>query len=321
MNRIVLNVETLDEIRMDCGKHALYPIINHMGDDIDYFLLNSFHTYVVSEDKVLTLQEVECDFYKELGYVFEKKNDNIDFIDYVKIKLENNQPLYIMCDLFALPRFKSPDKNGHGFHAVCVYGFDDEEQKFFIIDHEYHDSFLYIKQEISYDDLRNASISCEKHLNYASIRTIKKDMTSRDMKNTPIETFKNNFIQYEDLMKKGFDNILQYWGILKQKFVNDNPENVKNFISLSHSHIGNIMNQKIYEQAIIKKYFPTEQFIAQAENRTFCINYIYAVMAKYMMKPKENAALYNSLAGKFELFYQQEVNIHDNFIRKFSVEE
>ena len=312
MNKVILeNVKPMDEMRMDCDDHALYPIISYMGNDIDYFILNSFHRYILAEGNALISQKIELGLYEALGYSFESKTTNSDFINYLKSKINNNQPLYVMCDLFALPRFKSPDKDAHAYHAICVFGYDDEEKKFHIIDHKYHDSFLYIKQEISYDELYNASMSCEKHLNNALIITLHKHMDKENRNGNPIETYKNYYLQYDRAIETGFKNILLYWDTLKEMLIHDEPEKAKEFIRATHSQIGNIMNKKIYEQSVIKKHFPCEQLIIKAENRVFYINYIYAVMVKYIMKPPGSYEIHSVLEEKFNLFYQCEVELHN----------
>lgn len=44
----------------------------------------------------------------------------------------------------------------HFSHAFLIYGFDDNTEKFHIIEHKYNNSVIYMKRQIGYDDI----ISC-----------------------------------------------------------------------------------------------------------------------------------------------------------------
>jgi len=310
MNRVILdNVNPLNDVRLDCDKQAIFPILTSLGVDLGCLLLNSFAKYEIFDNQALRIVQIETNTIKDLGFEYEYADENCDALEYIKDKLIVGQPLVITCDCFGLPMFESTHKIAHAEHAICIYGFDDQTQEFHIIDHEYHNSFLYLKQRLRYDDLLFSYNEHKNTFGYNSILSINK--TGKSIVDDYSKYHAMNFLLHEKTICDSFEDIQVFTNNLNNAIGNNKLEGIE--FSRVVYELGSVMNRKVYEASVIKGYLKNNKLLELAEMKVTNISYIVAVIARYIYSGEFILSSFEKALEQLKLFYLNEKAMHEKY--------
>lgn len=156
------NVEPFsDLVYKGCFFSALLPAINYFTRNQFLFFINDIIIYSVENknDKVefnviykpiYTLNE--C--LQKVALSMRKVYKSYDIISDLKKSIEDGKPVILSIDCYFEPLSEDCYNKQHWPHNILVYGYNDLEEKLFIIEHQNSSSLLYDKRELLYNDLK-----------------------------------------------------------------------------------------------------------------------------------------------------------------------
>lgn len=159
--KILNNIEPFNEIVYDsCFYNSLFPIMGHFGVGIAHLLLNDLITYDFDESKTVpfdskytSIKPLE-EVLGNLGIMMNQKFMNPEnLVEELKLSLINNQPIILQVNCFYLSYRLDSYQRKHLPHSLLIYGFDDNKQDFFAVEHTNYEDLNYMKMSISYDDI------------------------------------------------------------------------------------------------------------------------------------------------------------------------
>lgn len=146
-----------------CFYSALFPIIKKWNRNILQVVANELMTYEFNEKGNImsltvnyqTIQELEqC--LQNIGIHMNTTVKCTDVVKELKESIKKKKPVIICIDCYYSSIRKDMYQKEHWPHNILVYGFNDEEQSFNIIEHRNKESKGYQKMTIQYEDLKNA---------------------------------------------------------------------------------------------------------------------------------------------------------------------
>lgn len=162
--RVIHEVETFNEVfYRDCTYQAFIPAIRHFGRNFKLLFANSNSIYSV--DKAATTVKVKNQYimdrtnpelYKALGLKVDRFFDSQDICGDLIDHLSKGALGVVQIDCFYIPRKKELYLKKHGAHSMLIYGYDKNEELFYIIDNQATVATNYQKNTISFDELRIA---------------------------------------------------------------------------------------------------------------------------------------------------------------------
>lgn len=120
--------------------------------------VNDFTFYLQFLDKidVLSCEKMSCEVIKKLG---------IDYVEYIRISLNNGYYLYTCVDEYYIPQRLAFQKF-HYIHDCLIYGIDEEKKELYLIGYDTQD--LYRASNASFDQIIQSGF-------YYSITSIRKN--------------------------------------------------------------------------------------------------------------------------------------------------
>ncbi|MCX7748509.1 MAG: KR domain-containing protein [Clostridia bacterium] len=171
--KILENFEPFnDMVYRGCFYSALFPVIRHFDRSVLTYLVNEMNIYHRNEDKNLimfgndssvgildvkyimpkTLEQISQD----IGIHMEAKAYSSDLIGDIVASISAGRPVIVSIDSFYESIRPDTYQKLHWPHCLVVYGFDQQEKMFNILEHRRSGSLIYGKHTISYSDLLDA---------------------------------------------------------------------------------------------------------------------------------------------------------------------
>lgn len=157
-SRVLENVEPFNEFNLyDCMLHAVFSVVNHFGRHVYPFFFKSAYKFDLCGAVCINSKRKKTeDILSEMGIVQSGKNVSEDIIADIKNALTAEHPAVVCLDCYYESIRDDSYMKNHFSHAFLIYGFDDNTEKFHIIEHKYNNSVIYMKRQIGYADI----ISC-----------------------------------------------------------------------------------------------------------------------------------------------------------------
>lgn len=188
-SRRLERVEPFNEVfYIDCFHNSLFSVIHHFerktepfsGNDIFFYAKNGMdnrfsktiqellteqgihvrtkaHVSHKEQDTVVTEEDMVFldQFSKRVGMekTDDPSEDISELIPSIKRALTKGRPVIIWVDCFYEPIRKDTFNKMHWMHSLLLYGYDDKEELFHVIEHIHRDNLNYKQQTISYKDL------------------------------------------------------------------------------------------------------------------------------------------------------------------------
>jgi hypothetical protein len=174
MKKIVTNFEPLGG--KHCVTNALQQVFRYhgytiseellfgLGSGLSFIYINLSHSPMVSgRDKIFVFEQTLA---RRLGIVIAcKQHKNVIRIHQItKNMIDNEQPVVVYVDMPYMKYLGLGENNHFGGHAVVIFGYDEEQQVYYISDRDYHDypirvPFGSIKEDyhvVSYQEVEQA---------------------------------------------------------------------------------------------------------------------------------------------------------------------
>jgi hypothetical protein len=153
----------------DCFYNSLFSVINKFSGSVWNVLAHEAVFYDYSEDKVL---RGKINYYSETPLFAVLADMNIsnmtsystDFlIDTIRKAIVNETPVIVKVDCYEEDIRKDFYHKEHLDHSLLIYGYDDIEEKFNIIEQSQKNILNYSPVVISYESLKNAADCYVRH--------------------------------------------------------------------------------------------------------------------------------------------------------------
>ncbi len=145
-----------------CFYNSFFPVVRYFGEDVLAFLLNDRIRYRLTgggERSISAEYEPVKEFAPlaaERGIHALTRERSADIVGDIKRALLQGRPVIVWIDCFFEPIRPEMYQKKHFKHTLLVYGFDETERVFHIIEHRHKDNLLYEKRTLRYEDMENA---------------------------------------------------------------------------------------------------------------------------------------------------------------------
>lgn len=314
-NKIIEDIEPFNEIHFyDCILHAIFPVINHFNRHIYPFLFKSKYRFDLNGSIYIDSLEREKirNILNDMGIVECGKRISENIVSDIKQAINLNRPTIINLDCFYESIRDDAYMKNHYPHFFLIYGFDDNTNKFNIIEHKYKDSFIYAKRLIDYNDIvssYNSGIEYLKLQNYGDTFNEYYVMSDFDYKKDN-DSYFMEYLDYLNCNKEIFENNLKEFKNNIPEFINciTNYDNLENVID----QLNNIIQEKNKEKYILITLFQDFKelniLVEKIINEWIIIRGIIAKM-KYSNDTDMNKI--NNIKIRKEEIYQKEIMLNN----------
>lgn len=188
----------------DCLYNSLFSVIGYFGEDIWHVLSNELMLYKKTPDSIFgsgivyTAVKPLTQILEDMGIQASVENCG-DMISYTCRAIDRGMPVIIKVDCYDESIRRDLYKKEHLDHNILIYGYDETEGIFYIIEHSSRNSLNYKYQKISFADAKKAHMG---YIDYFSkhkpedpliIKYFRKEKSSRAFdENTPAHQFLTN---------------------------------------------------------------------------------------------------------------------------------
>lgn len=269
-----------------CFMHAVIPVIHFYGNTFDKVFAEEEIIYIdgnIQNSNIdLKLMKIDLLSSMDLTYFLSKYSMKLyyfprptNLIDEIIEAINEQIPVIVSIDCFYERQRLDTYQKKHLAHTVLVYGYNRNQQEFFILEHDYENSVIFKEKTISFEELNKGNQSYSKYIKFDAYMKIlktsergKKKLVSSLEKETDNIIFWDKFgkcikkYQYQDC-----DQILEILNkyvvctnVIKQLKKNQDSINIG-------KQIQNIRNANVL-RSLIAKYKYTH--IMQANSQLFC---------------------------------------------------
>jgi len=133
--------------------------ILYLGKDIEHILSNDVFFYNGQETSFIFQSDAirdESELFKRMGIEQKEYRRTDNIFQQIENDIMDNNWSVVYIDSFYNPFQPARYQKIHEMHPWGVFGFDQEEKVFHVIDHEYETGLNYIRRIFSYDELSTA---------------------------------------------------------------------------------------------------------------------------------------------------------------------
>lgn len=290
--KIINNIEPFNDIWYgECFFSSLFPIINHFNGSITSIITNDIFAYSYKDElgvpiiDLIPKEKLRLDIIlKDINIGMKCKLKSMNVINDLCNAIINEHPVIILVDCFYEPFRTDTYNTRHVPHSILIYGYNNKDNYFNILEHTYLDSVIYEKQLINYSDLNNSySGYLNNYFTKTSPSFIECFKTNTNLEHNEIyyiNNFKNKVIEKRDFMIESLKDIDKFSESFL-KFVSNTDINKfkdKSFLS----SLNRIVNNKNFERYRFLKIFGyNEIIISYIEQVIRNWNTIRGIIAKY----------------------------------------
>lgn len=161
-NAVILDqkIEPFNDVYYhDCLFNAFFPVVNVAGGDIRNILANDISIYQYNDEnkrltaELLQVESIQSIIYKSHRIYANIKTKTENIIDEVKTSINNGNYIVVHVDCFYENIRKDMFHKSHWTHALLIYGYDDNMQEVYILEHDDVNSLTYSKKVLKYNIL------------------------------------------------------------------------------------------------------------------------------------------------------------------------
>ncbi|WP_166542066.1 beta-ketoacyl synthase N-terminal-like domain-containing protein [Paenibacillus lutrae] len=162
--KILPDMEPFNDIfYRNCLYNSMFPVVRHFNRSVLPFLLNDMilftgeqggdqMRYTVEYVSVHAIEEV----FAQLMLQVDTRSDNTDIRKEIIASVSQGKPVVVWVDSYYESIRKDAYLTQHLDHTLLVYGYDEEEQLFHIIEHDRRENLSYKKCTLSFGDMEKA---------------------------------------------------------------------------------------------------------------------------------------------------------------------
>lgn len=293
--KIIDNIEPFSGIYFQsCFYNSLLPVVCHFGKNIIPFLINGIPSYSYDRKKdsgiglsieyhnVKGLDEI-CE---EFGMGIEQSVSKENLVDDIISAISKDRLVVIWVDCFYESIRADTYLKEHLPHTWLIYGYDENDKTFNIVEHNHRQSLTYEKCKISFVDAVNSYkgylLNFQTQENYATYYEFFLENTNMypDDK-IYIPVLKQNICSLESRILQGVKDTYGFVENFKAIVLSEEHlvERIQEMISL----FNDIVNAKKSEKYILQRLMDSETDLLQLLDMVNELwNYIRLKLAKYM---------------------------------------
>ena len=213
-----------------CYLHAVLSALPHYEiEQQSYFGISL--GYLEKDFKTSKIFESDGDgLCKKLGLGIKKFL--VESAERICEKIDRGNAVIAGVDAFELPQRKDFYHTTHHLHFLLVYGYDTEKQIFNIVEHNYVNSFHFVKQEIDFISFMQACFSfnrfygigkysCREIIKYENLRKtsfLSQFFSKRNCISAGSEAAEYNIKKFMDIFNAGYNEMMQNYDVLLNYF-------------------------------------------------------------------------------------------------------
>lgn len=290
---LINQIEPFNDIfYKSCFYNSLIPILIYYGKDFMPIIVNDICVYqkkrLDSKNTTLTVgylsQRDPFEIVEDMGIQVFSKEESGDIIHDLVNALKNKAPVIIWVDCYYASIRKDVYHKKHQGHTWLVYGVDEEQRVFYIIEHSIRDNLFYKKKEVSFEDLELAYQGFllhfqkeEKKETYHEFGESKREQIGEaDCKSLFNKYIIDNGIQIREGLKLFWENLESYQILVLSE------ANLHNVIDKLVEALNDIINAKKIELYRSERIYSRESRIYELNNLILKqFQKIRGIMVKY----------------------------------------
>ena len=261
----------------ECFYNSLFPVITYFKGDIGYFFANDIILYkyddnsqkaIKFEVEYLSVQD-ENSVLDACGVGFQAREQVDDVVKEVKKSIINGKPVIVWVDCFYESIRMDTYKKQHLPHTLLIYGFNDEKNIVYIVEHNNRDNLSYKDYTITYKELYDSYQGYvsrfigkhKKNTYYEFYAKHKENKSPIQEFPSVLKTIKVNFWSHKCTILDNLNNLRKIISDLKDILADE--EELKKNITLLSSKLNDIINAKLVEKYRVYKFMgDSEQLLS-----------------------------------------------------------
>lgn len=155
--KILDNIEPYNDIYYhSCFFHAMFPVIMHFVKDIRSFICNNIFAYDYQMKggnnslgiKAVTRMTIR-NILDDIGIGANMKILSNNIVDDLICSINKGNPAIILTECYYQSLRPDMFEKIHVPHSLLIYGYNNEQSAFNIIEHNFQDSYIFEKRTIS----------------------------------------------------------------------------------------------------------------------------------------------------------------------------
>lgn len=311
MKKIVCNVKPFNEFSLNsCFKHQLLTVFNGFEiDNKDYFD-NLLFAFCLKNKRVISKQINKIkmsDVYKKIGLkVTKRKKVNKCCVEYIIRQLNNQKVVIANLDCKELDYRNDIGLIKPTLHCVLIYGYNNNKELFYVIDHTYTNGYNYKKIRVSYASITKSIKSYVENIQQP------KDYLFYIYEKTNAQQTNNQPNELNRKMHKSF--ILLVNQLKRYKIIMKKEKRLSVFSKEIIDSIINIRQTREFEKYkyyLLKNRRLSNIFDCLVEDYSF----VFAVVSKYYITKVYNKFSFKNCIKRIERIIEKEKEIVDEMFK------
>lgn len=299
----------------DCYCKAMFHIMDYFHIDIYRFLLNQLYGYRYTKDSkysfCLYQYSLQQDTLEYTGLIREKIALSDNPIIQINQSIEEGKPVMILIDCFYLPFRMDTYHTSHLNHFICIYGFDSKKRIFYVVDHDYVNSFAYRKHELEYDafmEFINASRDGQ-----LSFYAFSRDETIDQSDKSYVQQYSHVILESQELLNSGIEQLRDFLDFFTEQIQGSEANAFINRILIVIVNITRCVKQR---EDLLKVYVSDRQILAELT----AISQKWAIIRSLLLKFVRYEAyaqvpLISGICGYSKEVFAMEQNLNSRLIQ------
>lgn len=267
MSYKIQNIEPFNDIfYRSCFFNSFFSVIKHFGKTILPYFMYDIMVYVLCDDEEV-LMKSEIVFLEEVDLHRILKHQGIDMyttvvynniIPFLYENLYCDKPVILWIDAFHTSYRKDVYHKSHWPHSILIYGYDEETERFHVIDHCRKEDLLYEKKELpanelieSYNAYLQRYLLSENALESCYIFEENGKLSVEKIEEYT-EIYRGNLIKHRRIMQESLDVLQLFSNSISYNYLINNVDYLKRFTE----GISNIILNKEFELYRFNQFFP-----------------------------------------------------------------
>lgn len=196
-NKLV-NISPFNDIFCrSCLYNVFYSSLSHFGIAPFWFFSDEIFCYSFSNNTlhINTVENSDSRLLPNYGIDIAKLSVHNSIIHEIKNIIDEDKPVVSAVDTFYIPSRKDTYLSDHTSHYILIFGYDDNQQTFDIVEHDYFYDLKYKKTKLHYQDFFNSFYSYFKWFDEPQLLIVSQlqkcpQYTSDDIRTEYIEFYK-----------------------------------------------------------------------------------------------------------------------------------
>lgn len=342
-SKILEKIEPYNDIwYKNCFYASLFPVIHYLDQSINPILFNDAFVYKYEKyDNSFNFELANMviqpfsDCLVSIGINMDVKHASNCIMEDLISSIDKGRPVIVFIDCYYLPiRPESYLKTHYTTpHAFLVYGYNNNLRQFNILEHDYYDSYFYVKRIINYDDLINSYNSCLSYFSdffkkhefiickkdgiIPTYYEFSKTLNRQTMKSSYNSDYMMKFIEYlnknEKLLFDGVESIKLFVDSLENIILDETQVHydIDNLISLFNNIL---VNKKSDRSRIIRVLGTNETLLRLTDEILNILSHSTSILAKFKFSGLYKYEHFNVMIKKIRMLYSFEYKYHEVFI-------